>query len=496
MKKLLSLLLCILLLFCVIPTASVSAASDTVYVLAGSDFQVNSFATGMAQINTFVRRMYYNGVSKFDGLLFCGDYTMHLNNKVEDSVEGYEKLMEVLDPVVGDHRVFVQGNHDPAGCRFLSKTGNNDAKHYGVFVLNEDAYPSYNNSGDSEAHVKKLANQLKDYLDEKISQGYNKPVFIASHVPLHYSMRTLSGSDGKFANYIFDVLNEAGKKLNIFFLFGHDHNNGYDDYLGGAAIYLKKGDSINIAQASLTDFDVETLNFTYMNAGYTGYYNNHNNAYDTLTMTLFEINGNNVTVSRYSNRGLVDLKAKGVRNEYKNETGYDPDLTVYASPRLVTLGGDVQAAKPTTTQKAQTTTQAATTTVTTTKATTKATTKPAPGLFATTGTDAVTTQAITTTLSGNNDQPTIVTTVTVADGVTTNLTDTTTTVLADGDGATDTTDTTTAVDEATITTTEPTQPSSAQPSSPALPIVIGVAVLVAAGVTVIVVLELKKKQAA
>lgn len=76
----------------------------------------------------------------------------------------------------------------------------------------------------------------------------------------------------RHAKYIFDVLNDAGANgLNIFFLHGHDHAYGPDNYMGGEAIYLPVGDKICIAEADSTSaWTEETLNFTYMNAGYPG----------------------------------------------------------------------------------------------------------------------------------------------------------------------------------------------------------------------------------
>ena len=322
---------------------TVAAADNEIVVLAGSDFQVNDYSVGRGQVGAILRRMRYNNIRSFDGALFCGDYTMELDNKVEDSEEGYAQLMNVLGSVVSGPKVFVQGNHDPAGCSFLSKSGANDAQGYGVFVIHEDDYLSGCSATERKEAVVRTAAALKTYLDDKVSSRYNKPVFVLSHVPLHFSARTIGPGDASHANYLFDLLNEAGKKLNIFFLFGHDHNNGYDDYLGGAAIYLKKGDSINIAQASHTVYREETLNFTYMNAGYTGYYNNHNAAFGELTMTTFHIKGNAVTVARwYAGRdGMCDLKAAGVPSVNKGESGCAINTDVYASPRLVTLDGDV-----------------------------------------------------------------------------------------------------------------------------------------------------------
>ena len=126
--------------------------------------------------------------------------------------------------------------------------------------------------------------------------------------------------------------------LNIIFLFGHDHSNGWDDYLGGSCIYLAKGDSINIAQSSRTEWKAETLNFTYMNPGYTGYYNQVNtSAEDILSSTMFTIYENRVEVNRYTTSGKYNLKSKGVRNSYKNESGYDLDTRIITSPDDIDL---------------------------------------------------------------------------------------------------------------------------------------------------------------
>jgi hypothetical protein len=151
-------------------------------------------------------------------------------------------------------------------------------------------------------------------------------------------MRTANDGDGMYAKLLFDVINSAARKgLNIVFLYGHDHSNGWDDYLGGASVFLKKGDSILIAQNSKTEYKSETLAFTYMNAGFVSYYNDHNGADSTLTMTVFRIKGNELSISRFSANGLHLLKSKGITNTYKNETGYLPDLTEYQSPQNILL---------------------------------------------------------------------------------------------------------------------------------------------------------------
>lgn len=323
------------------PVNEVAAqANGVTTVIAGSDFQnPNGNEAGAQTVTSILTKMQNADYTKADGFLFCGDYdysTVNNQTRTEAGITALKKAVTGTYSTLADDRmVLVEGNHDAAAASGLATSGAHDAEKYGVYVINEDDY-MWNNS--DEATIKKTAEALGDYLDEKVTAGYGKPIFVVSHLPLHYSMRTKNDGDGMYANYIFDVLNEAGAAgLNIIFLYGHDHSNGWDDYLGGSAVYLAKGDKINIAQASKTVFNVETLNFTYMNAGFTGYYENHNGADDTLTMTVFKITDDTVTVERYDANGKHNLKSVGVTNSYKNEDGYAPNTTVYECPQTITL---------------------------------------------------------------------------------------------------------------------------------------------------------------
>lgn len=324
------------------PVNEVAAqANGVTTVIAGSDFQnPNGNEAGAQTVTSILTKMQNADYTKADGFLFCGDYdysTVNNQTRTEAGITALKKAVTGTYSTLADDRmVLVEGNHDAAAASGLATSGAHDAAEYGVFVINEDDY-MWNNS--SETTIQNTADALDRYLDAKVAAGYGKPIFVVSHLPLHYSMRTYNDGDGMYANYIFDVLNEAGAAgLNIIFLYGHDHSNGWDDYLGGSSVYLAKGNQINIAQGSKTAFNVETLNFTYMNAGFTGYYENKNGADDTLTMTVFSITDDAVTVERYDANGKHNLKSAGVTNSYKNESGYDPNTAVYASPQTVALG--------------------------------------------------------------------------------------------------------------------------------------------------------------
>lgn len=296
--------------------------SGVTTVIACSDFQHPSGDSTGAQIVTNILNAIKNdGNSTADGFICAGDYSYGYSEN-QNALSGHlTYLKNAVEGVYGTslHETYVQGNHEkiPQGTGGLTGPGAHDANGYGVYVIDEDDYMWYNND---EARIQQTATNLGAYLAAKVTEKYTKPIFVVSHLPLHYSMRTMRDGDGQYANYIFDVLNAAGENgLNIIFLYGHNHSHGWDDYLGGSRVYLAKGDEIVIGQGSKTSYATKTLNFTYMNAGYTGYYSyNGNDKIDSamgesapLTMTLFKITDTQVTVSRYGRNGKEALKNEG-----------------------------------------------------------------------------------------------------------------------------------------------------------------------------------------
>lgn len=347
-KKLLALLLALIMILSLLPTSVLATGSDPTVVIAGSDFQAKGgHAAGATIVNGVIDQIKADGYTKLDGFLFAGDYSVGAT-KAADVTYLKDTILAAYPELTDDTMVLIQGNHDNASeyngaeaglvGNVIDVSGAHDAENYGVYVINEQDYMWRNSS---ETTIKNTAASLKGYLNAKRNAEYAKPIFVVSHLPLHYCMRTNNDGDGMYANYIFDVLNEAGNAgLNIIFMFGHNHSHGWDDYLGGAAIFLTKGDKINIAQSSKTEFKEETLAFTYMNAGYVGYYGDSytSDVDKTLTMTTFAITDNDVTISRYSANGTHNLKSAGVYNvEHPDNSKYSTDTTTVGSPYTLTL---------------------------------------------------------------------------------------------------------------------------------------------------------------
>ncbi len=284
-----------------------SADDEAVIVLAGSDFQAITDEVGCANTRALISAIKKAGFASPTGFLFAGDYNNGSDDKTGEIAALKDAVKQEYPDLKDENMIFTQGNHDPASSKGLSKSGANDTEHYGVFVIHEDEFMQ---GSTSESTVKKTAASLEKYLGAKSESGYKKPIFVISHIPLHYSWRTPEGGDGVYSQYLIDVLNKYGETLNIIFMFGHNHSSSYDDYLGASAIYLEKGDSVYICEKGDKEAapTLQTINFTYMNAGYVGYANCLGYM---LTMTVFEIKDDIVRIYRYNSDGSYPLKDKG-----------------------------------------------------------------------------------------------------------------------------------------------------------------------------------------
>ena len=355
MKKGLSVLLAVLMVVGVVPamtlTGFAASASDPVVVIACSDFQAegSNYAArntnGANTVKNILAQIRSAGYTDADGFICCGDYDYNnganasvINNAVsalKGAVATYYPDMfdSAKDP---DYSIFVQGNHDVVDILTgntgtdLDVTGEHDTPDYGVFVIDEDSYGTYwggsasssgNNDQGDEQDVINANTALSSYLDDKVAEGYSKPIFITAHLPLHFSTRTQAHGDNRYGSLLFNTINEAAESgLCIIYLCGHNHSQGYDDYIGGASYYFSPGDSINVAKyGSRTEYTSEELAFTYMNAGYVGYYDdkvsgNGNDA--ALTMSVFTITDSTVTIERFDANGSHNLRSVG------NDTSY------------------------------------------------------------------------------------------------------------------------------------------------------------------------------
>ena len=187
-KKIIALVMCFTMLLSVLPMVGVNADDDEVTILAASDFQANSGnSSSMSNMKSILTQVKADGTKSVDGFFFCGDYDVDTYGDIPSTKDGIKYLKLALSGMVSDkNMVLVQGNHDaPAGSvDGISPSGNNDPKNgkYGVYVIHEADYMWYNND---ETTIKRTAEKLIRYLNEKLAEGYDKPIFVLSHLPLH-----------------------------------------------------------------------------------------------------------------------------------------------------------------------------------------------------------------------------------------------------------------------------------------------------------------------
>lgn len=327
------------------PVNEVAAqANGVTTVIAGSDFQNKSGDEAGAATVTSILTQIQKDYTSVDGFLFAGDYDQDAHNSNTEVTKGITALMQAVQAkytnINYDNTILVQGNHDNAH-NDIDVTGGHDFDGYGTFVLNEDDYSDGNSSASG---VQGLADNLTDYLNGRLETAPNKPVFVVSHLPLHYSYRTYNNGNGVYAKYLYDAMYAAANEgLTIFFLFGHNHSGDHDSYLGGSSIFLTPEDSIWLCQPGSQKSKPEEhpLNFYYMNAGYVGY--SVDDADNTLTMTTFKITDNSIVVNRYDTEGKHNLKSAGRYNASNDDSGYGyPVYTkVVESPYTVPMVANV-----------------------------------------------------------------------------------------------------------------------------------------------------------
>ena len=350
-KRFMSVLLCVAMVLpmLIVPVAAEEAAyvdEPLAVIYTASDFQVkdssgnDDHATAKNVMGEIIHTVKDN-YNRMDGAFFLGDYTvkytLDATNAGRTAVK--ETLTSAWGNLSGSNIIYVQGNHDQPGFSGQEDPKTQSFEHYNVFVMDNDMFPWQQggaNGADTanKATVQETAAQLETYLKGLVDAQDDRPVFITSHVPLHFSRRSNSGMnyDNTYARLIFDVLNKYGEKLDIIFLFGHNHSSNYDDYIGGAAIYLPVGETIYIPVEKTVDkYDAETLNFTYMNGGYIGYYNG--NCETQQSSAVIEVYENRIEIARYDADGEANLKDMGktVDNITANTTVYtnsSPEATI------------------------------------------------------------------------------------------------------------------------------------------------------------------------
>ena len=291
------------------------ADEDEVYtILAASDFQTHGkslLQTGQYDVHeactegaVYLKNMMTSVArdhSDIDAFFFGGDLSHGAANDDYTRIgrQYLEETMLANGLTPEAERIYITGNHETTqeDMAFFTASGGYDKGPYGLFVINDENHPYHlSDRSQLEQITKNTANELEAWLNTQ-TPG-EKPIFVLSHIQLHYGTPTMKADDGLYAQYFVDVLNRAGQKgHNIIFLFGHNHAGGYDTFLGGSTNFMTRGETLWVSKpGDATAAPVANdLYFTYMNYGYLGYYD-ATTGDNAFTMTVFEIQGNKVIV--------------------------------------------------------------------------------------------------------------------------------------------------------------------------------------------------------
>ena len=230
--------------------------------------------------------------------VICGDYRVELDNNYKLSEEGILELSELINySFDGVPIITIQGNHDLSNTLGIPKKEYFETDKYIIYIINEDSFPN-NQDENSKVIVENTSKKLNAFLKNRKN---NKPIFIVTHLPLHYTNRN-NGEDNKYAYILFDVINRYSKKLDIVYLFGHNHSGTYDDYIGGSINYIPIGQDLYVGGINKK----EQINFTYMNAGYLGFSNNTVNDSSTnlLSISSIKIKEDKLEIQKYTKDGI------------------------------------------------------------------------------------------------------------------------------------------------------------------------------------------------
>lgn len=313
-KKMLSLVLAAAFVISmgIMGSAQKTVFADNAYctVVTASDFQHNG-NDAYDLFGTILNLAVKQGLPEPDSMLVGGDYTMVL---LDNAVPGISKIrgtyMNAFPNADPASVVCIQGNHDNPKDEF-AETGFYNMGKYCLYVINENDFP-WKQSQRKPDGVKAVAADIEKNLDAMISAGDKRPVIVMTHVPLHHTGRNSYG-DNMYSSYIFNVLNEKAKQLDIIFIFGHNHSSKYDDYIGGSVNFMAPGDTIRIPFPDKKGADCyydKVLNFTYTNCGYIGYSDNtvSDTSTNVLTLGFIQFTSDKIRFIKMSDQGVVSSK--------------------------------------------------------------------------------------------------------------------------------------------------------------------------------------------
>lgn len=220
-----------------------------------------------------------NSTPVIDRMIFGGDYPDRMMDDTSPVIA--QQCVDIVHEKYGDDTpcVLVRGNHDTM-LKNYNKGLVYNGRDYAVYVMDTSSWSF------PLPDIADLTEKLEDI-------DVFKPVYVASHCPIHYfSSRSTPNAD--------TLLNVLNQHENVIFLWGHNHTIR-DPYYGSV---MTKGFRIKTTSSG----EEQPINFTYLAYGAMLNGNENNNAYGLLATQTKDEDG---TLIDFSYRDLSGEHVSG-----------------------------------------------------------------------------------------------------------------------------------------------------------------------------------------
>ena len=258
MKRILSLVLCFVMLVGMMPAIALSADAAGEVVDAAlffSDLHTTASSYKEQEIEAVMEGVKTSGLD-FSTVTSVGD-AFSSNDTVNEG-RTTAAITEAIRTGLGDAEVpvyYTWSDHD-RGTDVINFTGlMHSGENYYIYAISMSDMSSAERYGQSSTFSEE---KLTAFTNTVAGLDHTKPLFIVSHVPLHDRR-----DDNQYADEWYEVISAAAEQMDVVFLWGHNHTS--ETSVDTAAYYVAKDGS---EELTIEDVGSVVPNFTYLNAGY------------------------------------------------------------------------------------------------------------------------------------------------------------------------------------------------------------------------------------
>ena len=258
MKRFVSMLLCVVMLLGFLPVSAFAADATETPVDAAlffSDLHTTKDSYKEDEIKEVMAGVTKSGLD-FSSVTSVGD-AFSSNNYVNEG-RSTTAITQAIRDGLNDATVpvfYAWSDHD-RGTDIDNFTGlMYSGENYYIYAISMSDMSSSTRYGQPTTFSNA---KLTAFTETVEALDHSKPMFIVSHMPLHDRR-----DDNQYANEWYGVIRDAAEKMDIVFLWGHNHTD--ETSVDSAAYYVAKDGT---EKMTIQDVGNIVPNFTYLNAGY------------------------------------------------------------------------------------------------------------------------------------------------------------------------------------------------------------------------------------